>query len=184
MKVNKKGDESTNSSIIEVGTLVLVIVIIIFILAGPGKSLANIFSSGAGKETKKSFTSLSTAVEQTLENKKPYLVPFFVEGKYSLVFFKEKEQKAGDFTAPTQCALLNCLAVCEKKECKVLSYKIYGSEYNKYNFLTNTKDGVLIPLGEQGIHNLYVFYDSSNNIISINEETKEIKAQYEDYIKK
>ncbi len=184
MKVNKKGDEGTNSSIIEVGTLVLVIVIIIFILAGPGKSFTNIFSSGPGKETKNSFTSLSTAVEQTLENKKPYLVPFFVEGKYALVFFKENQQKGGDFTAPTQCALLNCLAVCEKKDCKALSYKVYGSEYKEVNFATNTKDGVLIPLGEQGIHNLYIFYDSDKNILSVNKETKEILVQYEQYLKK
>ena len=185
LKFNKKGDEGTNSTIIEVGTLVLVIIIVIFILlGGPGKAFTNIFSSGDGKETKSSFTSLTVAVEGSLETGKTNLVPFFIENKYALVFFKEKEQRAGDFVAPIDCALLNCLAVCEKKDCRVLSFKVYGENYQKYTFNTNTKDGILIPLGQQGIKSLYIFYDSTKNVLSINTETPEIKAQYEQAIKK
>lgn len=170
MKKNKKGDESTNATLLEAGTLILVIIIIIFLLS----KLPNPFASSTGKETKKSFGSLNVAIKQTLEDGRANIVPFFIEGKYALVLFKEKEQKAGEFSAPTQCALLDCVAVCEKKECKVLSYEVYGSKYDRYTFLTNTKDGVLIPLGRQGIHNLHVIYDSKTNTLSINKVTEDI----------
>ncbi|MEK6974203.1 MAG: hypothetical protein AABW41_03145 [Nanoarchaeota archaeon] len=152
--MNKKGEESTSSSIMEAGTTVISIMVVLLIIIPVALIIYGLIYKDTG--VKNSFQDLTYEVDKVIKTGKPSMAALYLSDKYDLVAFTSQNLKSGRYDKPTQCGLDYCLAICKKGLVFVKDNcepPIAHKRYQEIELIFDENDPVLVS-GTKGIVNV------------------------------